>query len=114
LGRTLIRDSMGAITTNSRGTGMIKLTRVAPVIVWTMMAASLAGATTDDFFAAIRNNDLPKLRELSRDKSGVQSADSKGVTPLHYASVFGSWEAMQMLGAGGADVNAAESLGAVP
>ena len=74
------------------------------VLVWVLTAVPLAAATANDFFAAIRENDLPRLLTLSRDQSSVNLADAKGVTPLLYASAFGSIEAMQVLMAAGADM----------
>ncbi len=77
-----------------------------------LLAASAFAATTQDFLTAIREGDLAKLQELSRDQASVRLADSKGVTPLHYATVFGTPHAMKLLIDAGAVVNATDSLGA--
>ena len=71
-----------------------------------LLALPLAAGTADEFFAAIRNNDTAKVRTLLADPSNLKLADSKGVTPLLYASAFGTYDTMKLLVDAGADVNA--------
>ena len=83
-------------------------------LAYALLGLPATAATVQDFFDAIRSNDLARVREFSRDPSLLQSADSKGLTPLLYASAFGSLDAMRTLIGAGADVNAAEPQGASP
>jgi ankyrin repeat protein len=71
--------------------------------------ASAAETSAADFYTAIRNNDLQTLKRLSAGKSG--GVDDRGRTPLMYAAGVGSPEAMRVLLADGADVNAADTFG---
>ncbi len=82
-----------------------------------LTAAFLSHAATQDasdhIYNAIRQNDLVFLRTLS-SPAAVNIKDSRGGTPLHYAAESGSIEAMRLLIAAGADVNAANAFGATP
>ena len=71
-----------------------------------------AAGISEDFYSAIRNNDLKHLESLVRDGADVNVKDSKGETPLMYAAVAGSPEAMRFLVDHGADVNARNEIGA--
>lgn len=59
-----------------------------------------------DFYAAIRANDLAKVRSLAADTYARDTADGRGMTPLHFAATFGSTEAFRALVDAGANVNA--------
>jgi ankyrin repeat protein len=61
---------------------------------------------SDDFYSAIRNNDLARLQTMIRDGADVNARDKRGETPLMYAATVGSVDAMKFLIAKGADVNA--------
>ena len=77
-------------------------------------AVSLAASdsVSDDFYAAIRNNDLTRLRSVVRGGADVNVPDRLGETPLMYAAVVGSPEAMKFLLDHGADANAHSQSGA--
>ena len=77
-------------------------------------AASLAASdsVSDDFYAAIRSNDLTRLKSLVRGGADVNVPDRLGETPLMYAAVAGSPEAMKFLLDQGADANAQSQSGA--
>jgi ankyrin repeat protein len=66
-------------------------------------AALAAGTSSDDFYTAIRANDLAKLKVLIGSGSDVNFKDRHGATPLMYSAAVGSLDAMKMLLAAGAD-----------
>jgi len=80
------------------------------VFICRASAAQLAPA---DIYTAIRNNDLPRLKGLASGQN-VGTPDDRGRTPLMLAANVGSIDAMKVLIAAGADVNAADSFGATP
>ena len=94
---------------------MRNLTILAAGLAYSLLSSPVAAGTMiDDLFRSIRNNDLSHLRDLTRDPSTLPSADSRGITPLLYASAFGSLDAMRILLDAGVDVNGAEPQGATP
>ncbi|HYP09672.1 MAG TPA: ankyrin repeat domain-containing protein [Bryobacteraceae bacterium] len=74
----------------------------------------LFGAGAEDFFQAIRNNQLAVLNKLATGKDAVAVKGERGVTPLLYAAAFGSPESVKVLLDAGADANAKNALGATP
>src|SRR6266851_6233362 len=75
------------------------------------VTALAAGASSDDFYKAIRANDLPQLKTLI-SKGDVSVRDRHGTTPLMYAAAVGSVDAVKALLAVGADVKAKNSFDA--
>src|SRR5260370_17241428 len=65
-----------------------------------------AETQSDEFYSAIRANDLPKLGAMLKQGASVNLKDNHDVTPLMYAAAAGSVEAMKLLIDKGADVNA--------
>lgn len=62
---------------------------------------------TDVFIAAVRKNDVDRVRELLRQNPQLVSVrDPIGATPLHFAAENGHRELVEMLLAAGADINA--------
>jgi|HubBroStandDraft_6_1064221.scaffolds.fasta_scaffold98263_2 ankyrin repeat protein len=91
----------------------MKATRIGlTILILTVAGAALAaGPTSDDLYNAIRANDLTRLRSLVRDTADANTKDGRGETPLMYAAVVGSLDAMKFLIAKGADVNAQNEFG---
>jgi ankyrin repeat protein len=81
-----------------------------------VLAGGLAAAepSSRDWYQAIRENQLARLKSMAQSKAAVNAADSRGTTPLMYAASIGSTDAIQLLLAAGADINAANGLGITP
>src|SRR5450755_2273019 len=60
---------------------------------------------SDQFYQAVRNNDIASLGKLLKT-SDANLRDKRGTTPLMYAAAFGSLDALKLLLASGANVNA--------
>lgn len=73
-------------------------------------AVTFAENSGERFYQSIRNNDLATLRTLIKEHGAV-TADPRGQTPLMMAAAFGSYEAMNLLIDGGADVRALSAAG---
>ena len=67
---------------------------------------------SNEFYTAIRNNDMAKLEALEEQGANVNIADDKGITPLMNAAALGSPEAVQLLLDKGAEVNAKNTFNA--
>ncbi|HEX4133793.1 MAG TPA: ankyrin repeat domain-containing protein [Bryobacteraceae bacterium] len=67
--------------------------------------------TADQFYSAIRENNLTQLKVLLAQEGSANVAGDRGITPLMYAAEIGSAEAMRMLIDHGADVNAQNAFG---
>jgi ankyrin repeat protein len=81
--------------------------------VWAADKADAAGATADDYLRAIRANDLTSLSAMC--KSGtVQVRDRLDSTPLHYAALYGSTDAVRIVLKAGGDPNARNKSQATP
>src|SRR5215472_8241927 len=72
--------------------------------------AYAADSTSGDFYNAIRENNLARLKSLTASGAGANSRDARGSTPLMHAAAIGSLEAMKILLQAGADVNAKNGL----
>lgn len=75
-------------------------------------AASLP--TSAEFAGAIRADDLSKLTKLAATPEAANVADKLSATPLHYAAIYGSADAVRILLSAGADPNARNANGATP
>jgi ankyrin repeat protein len=75
------------------------------------VTAFAAGTSSDDFYRAIRANDLTLLESLMA-KGDVNAKDRHGATPLMYAAAVGSVDAVKALLARGADAKAKNSFDA--
>src|SRR5580704_15207513 len=74
-------------------------------------AGTCFGDTSDDFYSAIRGNDMKRLTAMLRGGADVNTADRLGETPLMYAATVGSLDAMKFLVEKGANVNVATKRG---
>ncbi|MBI2680778.1 MAG: ankyrin repeat domain-containing protein [Candidatus Solibacter usitatus] len=74
------------------------------------LAAPAAEVSSDDFYAAIRGNNLVQLKTLIAQGGNINLKDRRGATPLMHAALIGSLDAMKLLLAAGADVNARNTV----
>ena len=75
-------------------------------------ALSAAPNVSDEFYSAIRNNDLARLEGLIKAGADVNTRDNHGETPLMYAAYAGSLEGMKLLLKDGASVDTQSQSGA--
>src|SRR5215471_17955882 len=76
-----------------------------------MVSRAAAGNQSDEFYDAIRNNNLARLETMTRAGADVNAVDDQGQTPLMYSASVGSLEAMKYLLTKGANVNAQSGSG---
>jgi ankyrin repeat protein len=84
------------------------------VLVCCLVSAAIvphAAAPPGDTYAAIRANDLPRVKTLVATAGAVNTPGEFGSTPLMQAAIAGSPEAMTLLIDAGADVNAQNAFG---
>ena len=83
------------------------------LIVFLTAAGCQAAANnlSDDFYTAIRNNDLVRLKAVVHGATEANTKDGHGETPLMYAAFTGSLDAMRFLIERGADVNTQNEFG---
>jgi ankyrin repeat protein len=94
----------------------LRLAAIALLGGWVSVGGPAFGQTTEiaaQYYDCIRSNDLGTLQRLIKT-AGVKQKDKHGTTPLHQAAASGSVEAVRMLVAAGAEVNAANDFGATP
>ncbi len=84
---------------------LVLLVTIAPPV------SAGSAADTKAIYTAIRTNDLNGLKSLVGSSESANSADATLTTPLMYAAEIGSLQAMELLIARGADVNAQNTLG---
>ena len=85
----------------------------ALVLCTSVVFAQDAGTSSDAFYSAIRDNNLAQLQTLLKGGANPNVPDPRGgATPLMYAAVVGSVDAMSRLIDAGANVNAMNSAGA--
>src|SRR5260370_1420216 len=81
-------------------------------VLWLLEITGLAaGASSDDYYKAIRSNDLAQLKSLV-SAGDVNVKDRRGATPLMYAASVGSVDAVKLLLAAGADAKVKNSFDA--
>src|ERR1700732_2924859 len=87
--------------------------RLVPVGLAVFLMGS-GGAVRPQIVEAAKHPDNDALRELLRKKAPVNAADADGSTALHWVSYRDDLESADMLIRAGANVNAANELGATP
>jgi ankyrin repeat protein len=90
----------------------VKRTSSAVIVALALAFSSSAqqAAPSDQFYQAIRSNDIHALRALVATH-GANVQDAIGMTPLMLASAFGTYDAAKLLVDAGADVKAASKAG---
>ena len=73
--------------------------------------AQSAAPQSDDVYAAVRGNDLARLKALVGSSADANAKDEQGDSPLLYSAAVGSVDAMQYLLDKGADVNVQNAFG---
>jgi len=85
---------------------------ILAAVVWTAVASSASSNISDEFYTAIRNNDLSRLESLIAGGADLNTRDRHQETPLMYAAYVGSLDAMKLLLGHGASVDAQSQSGA--
>jgi ankyrin repeat protein len=85
---------------------------VVTAFAWAAAASSATANVSDDFYGAIRNNDLARLGNLIHDGADVNTRDRYEETPLMYAAYVGSLDGMKLLLKEGASVDLQSQSGA--
>ncbi len=80
-------------------------------LVAAAVSVSAAVPTLNEITGAIRADDLASLRHLVQSRETANVSNGLGVTPLHFAALYGSPGAMQFLLEAGADPNARNQAG---
>lgn len=78
--------------------------------VMAVQGAKADPALAEQFYRAVRDNDMTRLAELSRT-ADVDVVDARGATPLMYAAIYGTTEQLALLLDAGAQVDARNALG---
>lgn len=76
--------------------------------------STAVGAERPAVIEAARNGDRTALRTLIEKKADVNQTDADGATALHWAAYHDDLESVDLLITAGANVNAANDLGATP
>jgi uncharacterized protein len=77
-----------------------------------VLYADVDVGTDTAIFAAIRNNDITRLKTLLGAGANANARGERGVPALMYARAYGSLNAVKLLLDAGADVNSSGGLGA--
>ena len=78
--------------------------------VFVLRASPQQLSVADEYYQAIRNNDLAALKRFTAEY-GANVKDNTGLTPVILATAFGTKEAVELLVVAGADVKSASNSG---
>lgn len=85
---------------------------VALLLAGVVVTAQDGGpSSVDQFYAAIRGNELTRIAALIKEGADINGKDARGMTPLMHSAVVGSPESMKLLLDKGADPNVTNSAG---
>src|SRR5260370_6037521 len=84
--------------------------RLFAVLLTMTGLAYAADVTSRDFYSAIRENALARLKLITASGADVNLRDARGSTPLMHAAALGSLEALKLLLNPGAHVTAQNGL----
>src|SRR5258705_4672766 len=73
--------------------------------------ARSAAPQSDEVYAAVRSNDLARVKTLVGSSAEANAKDEQGDSPLLYAAAVGSADALKYLLDKGADVNVQDGFG---
>jgi N-acyl-D-amino-acid deacylase len=79
--------------------------------VLAIIAVAAMAQAPEQFYSAIRENNLTQLKALLDQKGSPNITDDREITPLMYAAEIGSVDAMRLLIDRGADVNVQNAFG---
>ena len=88
--------------------------KLLAILAAAALSAVAAVPALDDIAGAIRKNDLVALHQLVTSRETANVTNGLKVTPLHYAAIYGSPEALAFLLESAADPNARNQSGATP
>jgi ankyrin repeat protein len=81
------------------------------VLSGTLLVAQDAKTSSDEFYTAIRANELARVSALIKQGADLNAKDARGMTPLMYSAVVGSPESMRLLLDNAADPNLTNTAG---
>jgi len=92
----------------------IAMRNLITVLLFAALSLPAATATFNEVSGAIRENDLDQLHHLVQSSEAANVANSLQVTPLHYAALYGSPEALALLLEAGGNPNASNQSDVTP
>ena len=88
-----------------------RIIAVALLLPSVVLTGQQAANSSDEFYAAIRANELARVSALIKQGADVNAKDARGMTLLMHSAVVGSLESMKLLLDNGADPNLVNPAG---